>query len=201
MSSDNAVDGAMYIRLASYLRRLRAIERCKPKEQRLSVPTLTTLSEVAGVSSTSMSRMANGHTRSLNLDVTAAIMREMWKRGFNTDIKDILSIEIPSDVKPDQNRANDPWGPLPSPPPPLTRRQHRKYPGEEFVRAYEENSDNEAFDALVRPIQPEMLPEIAEVMRMLTEFPEPIQKNTVSVLKGQLEVIQEALSRPAAQVK
>ncbi len=89
MSSDNSAHGAMYIRLASYLQRLRAIERRKPKEQRLNVPTMKELSEVAGVSSTSMSRMANGHMRSLNLDVAAAILSEMWKRGFNTDIKDI----------------------------------------------------------------------------------------------------------------
>lgn len=193
MSSDNSAHCAMNIRLASYLQRLRAIERRKPKEQRLSVPTMKELSEVAGVSSTSMSRMANGHMRSLNLDVAASIITEMWKRGFNTDIKDILYFEEPPHVKPDQNRTNDVWAPLP---PPLTRRQHRQFPGEEFVRAFDSDSENGASWAHESSMQPEILPEIAEVMRMLTSFPDPLRKNAASILKEQLELIQEALSRP-----
>jgi len=99
------------------------------------------LSEVAGVHPSRISRMVHGHTRSLNLDIAAIIMTEMWRRGFETQITDILTFELPEDLKSKQTRANDPWGPLPpfsSLPPPLTRRQHQKYPGEEFVRAYEE---------------------------------------------------------------
>ncbi len=137
MSSNNAVNGTMYIQLASYLRRIRAIERRKPKEQRLSVPSMKELSKVAGIGLTSISRMANGHTRSLNLDVASAIMTEMWKRGFETEITDILKFDLPEGMKSEKSRANDPWAP---PPPPLTRRQHQKYPGDEFVRAYVEES-------------------------------------------------------------
>ncbi len=137
MSSNNEIYGIMYVRLASYLQRLRALERRKPKEERLAVPTIKELSKLAGVHVNSISRMAHGHTKSLNLDVAAIIMTEMWKRGFETEITDILKFDLPKGMKSEKSRANDPWAP---PPPPLTRRQHQKYPGDEFVKAYEEDS-------------------------------------------------------------
>lgn len=142
MSSDNTKIGRMDVRLVSYLRRLRAIERRKPKEQRRKVPTMKELSEVANVDISSLSRFANGHTRSLNFDIVVPIMTEMWRRGFQIKIVDILKFEPPEELKANSIGINDdPWGPLPpwaSAPPPLTRRQHRKYPGEEFVKAYAE---------------------------------------------------------------
>ena len=49
---------------------------------------------------------------------------------------DLLSFEPKPYLAPAKSKADDPWAP---PPPPLTREQHRKYPGEEFTRAYEEN--------------------------------------------------------------
>ena len=70
---------------------------------------------------------------SLNLDIATGIIREMRKRGFDTDITDILRFDNPENFK------------YPSPPPPpLTRRQRLKYPGDEFVKAYVEDSPPDA---------------------------------------------------------
>ena len=181
VSSKNE-DGIMYVTLSSYLRGLRAEESRKPEEERLSVPTMTTLAKVAGITQGSLSSIVTRRTKSLNLDVAASIIGEMRRRGFNTQITDILKFEMPGESKPKR------------PPPPLTRRQRLKYPGDEFVKAYAEGSDNGTSSAHASPIQSEMLPEVSEVVRMLTSFPESIQKDAVFNLKGQLELVQKTLS-------
>lgn len=170
----------MYITLSSYLQELRAKESSKPEEERLDVPMMKTLAEVAGVTPSTLSFIAKGRTKSFNLSTFASIIGEMRRRGFNTQITDILKFEMPGESKPI--------------PPPLTRRQRREYPGEEFVNAYAEASDNGASKASVQPKQSEMLPEVAEVMRILSKFPDPIQKDAAEALKGQLELVEKTLS-------
>lgn len=170
----------MYVTLPSYLRRLRAEESGKPEEERLSVPTMTTLAKVAGITQGSLSSIVTRRTKSLNLDVAASIIGEMRRRGFNTQITDILKFEMPGESKPI--------------PPPLTRRQRREYPGEEFVKAYADGSDNGAESKHESLIQSEMLPEVTEVVRMLTSFPESIQKDAALALKGQLDLVQKTFS-------
>lgn len=182
MSSKNE-KGIMYVTLSSYLRALRAEESRKSEEERLSVPTMKMLAEVAGIKPSSLSSIVNGRTRSFNFDACASIITEMRRRGFKTEITDIFKFEIPGESKPKRSL-----------PPPLTRHQRFKFPGEEFVKAYASDSDDEASLASVWSMQLEMPPEITEVMRMLTSFPDPIQKDTVSVLREQLELIQKTLS-------
>ena len=143
MSEKAQISGMMYVQLDAYLRRLRAIEGRKPKNKRRNVPTMTQLAEVAGVSRNSLSRISRGYTKSLNLEIAGAILSEMWRRGFEMEPNDLLNFEPPPSLAPQKSRPNDPWAP---PPPPLTRRQHQKYPGEEFVKAYAE-SDSTAEDA------------------------------------------------------
>jgi len=128
-------EGFVYVQLDAYLRRLRAIERQKPEENRRLVPAMTELADVIGISRITLWRLAQGRTKSFNLEIASAIMREMWKRGFQTEIGDLLKFEPPYHLIQKKSRADNPWA---APPPPLTRRQHQKYPGEEFVRAYEE---------------------------------------------------------------
>ncbi len=130
-------EGFVYVQLDAYLHRLRAIEGRKPKNKRRLVPTMTELADTIGVARITLWRLAQGRTKSFNLDVASAILSEMWKRGFDTEIGDLLRVERPPSLAPKKSRADDPWAP---PPPPLTRRQHQKYPGEEFVKAYEEDS-------------------------------------------------------------
>ncbi len=132
----NEVNGKLYVKLGDYIKKLKATEKRKPQEKRLSVPTFKQLSEVAGISASNLSHIANGHVRSLNLDIAASIITEMRRRGFDTEITDILKFEMPEELKHQPIKTNDPWVP---PPPPLTRRQRRKYPGDEFVKAYAES--------------------------------------------------------------
>ncbi len=173
----------MYVTLSSYLRGLRAEESHKSEEEKLSVPTMKTLAEVAGIKPSSLSSIVNGRTRSFNFDACASIITEMRRRGFNTEITDIFKFEMPGESKPKG-----------SPPPPLTRRQRLKYPGDEFVKAYAEGFLGEVFDAHSSQKQLEILPEVTEVMRMLTSFPESIQKDAALNLKGQLELVHKTLS-------
>lgn len=136
MPSNNSVDGVMYMTLAIYLRELRIIEARRPKNQRRSVPTMKRLAEVSGIDSSSLSRIANGHTKSLSFDVGASIVSEMRRRGFNTQVGDILKFKMSNNFEFTESPKDDSWTP---PPPPLTRRQRRKYPGDEFVKAYAES--------------------------------------------------------------
>ncbi len=124
------------VQLGYYLKRLRAFERRKPANAQRDVPTVSELADIIGVNPNRLFRLIHGHTRSLNFDMAADIMVEMWKRGFDTEITDILRIERPPSLAPKKSRADDPWAP---PPPPLTRRQRLKYPGDEFVKAYAES--------------------------------------------------------------
>ncbi len=190
----NKDEGFVYVQLDAYLRNLRAIEKRKPKEHRRVVPTITELSDATGVTYITLWRFAQGRTKSFNLDTASAIMREMWERGFQTEIGDLLNFDPPAHLVPKKNRIDDPWAPPPPPPPPLTRRQRLKYPGEEFVKAYAEASQDSAKCADWGPMQSEMLPEVTEVVRMLTSFPESIQKDAALALKGQLDLVQKTFS-------
>ena len=132
MSSQESAFGIIVVQLDSYLRRLRSIERLKPKAERRRIPTIKELAKAADVHPTTLSRILNGHARLLNLDIIQIIFTEIWRRGFSIEPNDLLRFEPPVDEVSKSVNYDD------HPPPPLTRRQHRKYPGEEFVRAYEE---------------------------------------------------------------
>lgn len=187
--SQNKSDGTIYVQLGSYLQQLRIIESRKSENDRLHIPTVKELAEVAGVHPNSISRIVNGYTKRLNLDIAGAILVHMRRCGFQLEISDILGINLPEDLDEKKNEI------LPRRlPPPLTRRQRLKYPGDEFVKAYAEGSEGETSFAYANPKQPEMLPEVTEVMRMLTSFPESIQKGAALNLKGQLELVQKTLS-------
>lgn len=85
----------MYITLNAYLEGLEATERSKPEGARRSVPTMRELAEVAGISAVSMSRLATGKVNSLNFDTGAAIITEMRRRGFDTEIGDFVAYRPP----------------------------------------------------------------------------------------------------------
>lgn len=136
----------MYVTLSSYLRQLQVEQKGKPEEERLSVPTMRTLAEVAGIKPSSLSFIVNGRTRSFNFEACASIITYMRRCGFDTKITDIFRFEMPGESKGRlppglirRQRLKGKKKPKRPPPPPLTRAQHRKYPGEEFVKAYTES--------------------------------------------------------------
>ena len=136
--SENKSDGIMYVQLGSYLRRLQSIERRKPENERLHVPAVKELAKAVGVHPNSISRIVNGYTRRLNLDTAGAILVYMRRCGFQTEISDILGIKLPKDLEGKKGLVDEILS-RPRIPPPLTRHQRLKYPGEEFVKAYAES--------------------------------------------------------------
>ncbi len=81
----------MIVTLKSYLDTLEELERLKPERDRRKVPTLTELAAAAGIHKGSMSRIVNGQVRYLSFEVGSAILDELNRRGFSSDITDIVS--------------------------------------------------------------------------------------------------------------
>ena len=82
--------GALFVSLGSYLKKLKAIERTMPPDQRLKVPSLTELASSVNSNRTTMSRLARGDMVTLNLALAGAIIREMRRRGFHMEITDLI---------------------------------------------------------------------------------------------------------------
>ena len=78
------------IRLAAYLNRLRGDEEYKRESERRFVPTYGELAEEVGISPVTMSRIANGHVKQLNLETADAIITALRKRGFAMEISNLL---------------------------------------------------------------------------------------------------------------
>lgn len=154
------------------------IVRLKP------IPKHDNIAQETGIPFSRLKNLVRGNVKRVYLEDLAALLEFFRKRGLEIKLGDLLREE-------EAVKA------------PLTRRQHRKYLGEDQEAidsdfsfsdsSSNEDSENEAFDTRGRlPIQLKMLPEVAEVVRMLTQFPEPLQKDTAAALKVQLEVIQKA---------
>lgn len=91
----NKEQGRMYVTFAAYLNQLKANELQKPPEQRKEVPTLTELAQAAGRHEINFSNMVNGKTKALNLEVAQLALDELWRRGFEPQITDIIRYSPP----------------------------------------------------------------------------------------------------------
>ncbi|RMG89292.1 MAG: hypothetical protein D6706_21655 [Chloroflexi bacterium] len=78
------------VNLKPYLAHLELEERAKPEEQRRPIPTLAELAEVVKLHRLSFYRIANNQISKLDLDVLAGIIAELRRRGFDTDVGDVL---------------------------------------------------------------------------------------------------------------
>lgn len=80
----------MYVNLKSYLSKLKAVERGKPKDRQRVVPSLAEIARSIDMHQTSLSRLANNQVNQLNLETGAKIITEMRERGFDMDVSDLL---------------------------------------------------------------------------------------------------------------
>lgn len=80
----------MIVTLKSYLARLEDEERFKPEAARREVPNIGELAKDAGISRVQMQRVVSGDISSLKLTVGSGIISALRKRGFDTDVSDIL---------------------------------------------------------------------------------------------------------------
>lgn len=78
------------VTLNSYLDRLSEIESTKPKDDRRSVPSVSELAKVAGIGRSGLTRIANNQISSLNRKVLGSVITELRRRGFDTQVSDIL---------------------------------------------------------------------------------------------------------------
>lgn len=82
---------SIHVTLAEYLRRLELQELDKPPALRRAVPTITQLSEAVGISRIAMSNIANDNMKLLNLKILSAVLSELRRWGFDTELTDILT--------------------------------------------------------------------------------------------------------------
>jgi DNA-binding Xre family transcriptional regulator len=79
------------IQLDAYLDRLKGEEGYKRADERRSVPSYIDLATESGISPVTLSRIANGHIKQLNLSVLDSLIASLRRRGFPTDISDLLA--------------------------------------------------------------------------------------------------------------
>jgi len=77
------------VRLKYYLQSLEAREELKPESERLAVPTVAELAAGAGVTPATIYNIL-GRNKHLNLDTLGRILGELDRRGFPTNIQDVI---------------------------------------------------------------------------------------------------------------
>lgn len=96
----NAVEnermGQVYFVFNGYLDRLRSDEALKPPSQRSEIPTVKNLADAIGVHEVTLHNIVNGKVTRLNVETMAAVLDEMWKRGFTPQLSDFLRYVPPS---------------------------------------------------------------------------------------------------------
>ena len=85
----------MYITLKSYLDRLEALERSRPASQRRDVPSIGELAKELGIHRVTLSNIANGNIRQLDLETGGRIITALRRRGFEMDVSDMIAYRPP----------------------------------------------------------------------------------------------------------
>lgn len=85
------IDVTIRVTLKEHLIALEALESQKPPEERYPVPTLAELIKASGVSRATLYNMAGNYVNSANLVVLSAIMSDLRRRGFPTQVSDLLT--------------------------------------------------------------------------------------------------------------
>lgn len=91
--SDLPEQGRMVVTLKSYLARLEEGESGRPEGQRRPVPQLDELAEEIKVHRVTLSNIVNNKGELFNLRIGARIIAALRRRGFETDVVDILAYE------------------------------------------------------------------------------------------------------------
>lgn len=89
-------EGTLDLALKALLLRLEAEELQKPLGQRRAVPTAVELAQVAGVHRATIYGYLSGDVKRLNLEAGAAILSELWRRGFLVGVSDLLIFHPPT---------------------------------------------------------------------------------------------------------
>lgn len=82
---------SVQITLREHLAYLEAAEASKWPNQRKEVPGIPDLAAAAGVSRQAMYNIASRQVKMINLEILSAIINELRRRGFDTEIADLLT--------------------------------------------------------------------------------------------------------------
>ena len=82
---------AVHVTLGDYLRRLELTELNKPKAHQRDIPTITDLADAVGISRVAMSNLANDNMKLVNLRTLSAVLSELRRRGFDTELGDLMA--------------------------------------------------------------------------------------------------------------
>lgn len=83
--------------LKKHLADLEAAEYAKPPTQRRAVPSMAELAAAVGVSRQGIYTFAKEDSQLVNLKTLSAVISELRRQGFPTDVKDLL-IAHPSEL-------------------------------------------------------------------------------------------------------
>ena len=84
----------MHVTLKEHLAKLEVEESTKPTEERRPVPSMAFLARRAGIAPNTMSRWATNKTEATTHKIVDAVIRELRGRGFNTDLCDLLRVDL-----------------------------------------------------------------------------------------------------------
>lgn len=82
----------LYVTLRPYLESLEALERSKGEADRKQVPSIDELAEEVGVSRTALYNVAGNANAQLNLRLGGRLIIALRRRGFPTQITDLLAL-------------------------------------------------------------------------------------------------------------
>lgn len=82
---------SVQITLREHLAHLEASEASKWPNQRKEVPGIPDLAAAAGVSRQAMYNIASRQVKMINLEILSAIINELRRRGFATEVSDLLT--------------------------------------------------------------------------------------------------------------
>ena len=87
--------GMMFISFGSYLKKIEAMERAKPKAMRKPIPSLRELARSIDSNSSTLSRLYRGDLININIKLAGEIIREMRLRGFPMEVTDLIDYAGP----------------------------------------------------------------------------------------------------------
>ena len=94
---EGVIDVSIKVTLQDHLKRLEVAELSKLPNNRKKIPSLPDLAEAVGVTRQAMHNLATNRVTLVNLTILSAVLSELRRQGFPTDVSDVL-VAYPADA-------------------------------------------------------------------------------------------------------